>query len=81
MARGGARKGAGRKKLPDEEKVKPVKSISFKVNKDLYLQIEQINHLLYFDNSMVHESIVCVYNFLNVKTIDLLVQIRRILRK
>ena len=42
MARGGARKGAGRKKLPDEEKVKPVKSISFKVNKDLYLQIEQI---------------------------------------
>ena len=43
MARGGARKGAGRKKLPDEEKVKPVKSISFKVNKDLYLQIEQIS--------------------------------------
>ena len=39
---GGAREGSGRKKLPDEEKVKPVKSISFKVNKDLYLQIEQI---------------------------------------
>ena len=39
---GGAREGSGRKKLPPEEKVKPVKSISFKVNKDLYLQIEQI---------------------------------------
>ena len=39
---GGKREGSGRKKLPPEEKVKPVKSISFKVNKDLYLQIEQI---------------------------------------
>ena len=37
---GGARAGAGRKKK--EVKAIPVKAISFKVNKDLYLQIEKI---------------------------------------
>ena len=64
--------------------MKLVASSNYKMQRNdfkQYLQIEQIYHLLYFDSSMVHESIVCVYNFLNVKTIDLLVQIRRILRK
>ena len=39
---GGKREGAGRKKIAPEKKIKPVKAISFKVNKDLYLQIEKI---------------------------------------
>ena len=37
---GGKREGAGRKQK--EVKATPVKAISFKVNKDLYLQIEKI---------------------------------------
>lgn len=39
---GGARVGAGRKKLAPEEKVKPVKSISFKISKALYKEAEEI---------------------------------------
>ena len=39
---GGRREGAGRKKLPPEKKVKPVKSISFKISKELYSEVEQI---------------------------------------
>ena len=39
---GGKREGAGRKKLPPEKKVKPVKSISFKISKELYSEVEQI---------------------------------------
>ena len=35
-------KGQDEKKLPLKKKIKPVKAISFKVNKDLYLQIEKI---------------------------------------
>lgn len=39
---GGRREGAGRKKLPTEQKAKPVKAISFKISKELYSKAENI---------------------------------------
>ena len=35
--RGGVREWAGKKKVPVEEKAKPVRYIYFKVNKNLYI--------------------------------------------